>query len=918
MSRLARGWHHPDRLAILFLVGWPLIYFWQVTLGQGVWYSADIQRIYLPFGTELSRALGSGRLPFWTTGILTGFPLLAEGHVAALYPIYLLLFRLLPPPFAISYGMLLHLAWGACGMYACLRALQFRAPSALLAGFLYSFNAFAIEKVYYTPILVTSAWLPWLIFLQTRFRSARRAHRLSAGMWLALAAAAFGLQLVSGFPQMAFMSAIAFGCFGLAGELFEDRQDGAKSGATVAGRIRDLSAAVLWTVLPLFLGGGMAAIQLLPTLELIGYSVRSGGMGYEFVTSYSLPPAFLTELVVPFSQAEPFEHTNGNLAYLGLAPLVLAIVAPFVKRDRRTLFYALFTLGALSLTLGDLNPLYVILYRIPIFDLFRTPARYLFLYVFGAIFLAATGFEFVLARLDSSARPGRHVLIVLLPFVLLTAVVLWLAQTQAMDFWLKTWRVLPLVLALATAGILGLAWKRRIDAHVFAALAIGLIVFDLSAYAPPVVTTPGIIQSPAYVEATPRSLSVLKEGRVLTDLNDVPTIPALRGSLYPNTALTYDHESVQANSPLAFARHEQYLANLSAPMLDLLHVRYLLVPLEPRAIERVMGVDTRWTLDAVENPPEFPAVSTRSVELVSFTEQSNQLARGTQIAQLAVQFDDGTQQNFPIRSGIDTADWDSARQAVEGDARPDAPVAHTLTGFLRSSGSVFEGRAYRSRYDLGSSRQVVGIAVESLNAAARLAIEQISLVDERGAAVPVSKLTNKSTLKIIYMSDTVAVWENQDVLPQAFVAHTALVASDATALEQMRQGDWQPDRVVYLEDGASIPDASATPPDQDQVSITAYQPERVEISAKTSRAGYLVLTDSWYPGWEASVDGRQVDIRRADLLFRAVEVGPGEHTVVMTYHPRMFLLGAILTVASLIVTAGIGLATSRLAERTVG
>ncbi|MEW5720160.1 MAG: YfhO family protein, partial [Chloroflexota bacterium] len=85
------------------------------------------------------------------------------------------------------------------------------------------------------------------------------------------------------------------------------------------------------------------------------------------------------------------------------------------------------------------------------------------------------------------------------------------------------------------------------------------------------------------------------------------------------------------------------------------------------------------------------------------------------------------------------------------------------------------------------------------------------------------------------------------------------------------------------------------------VEITRYQPERVEIKATTDRAGYLVLTDSWYPGWRAFVDGQPAPIYRADVIFRAVPLEPGTHTIVFEYRPDSFLIGAIISAASFII-----------------
>jgi uncharacterized membrane protein YfhO len=86
--------------------------------------------------------------------------------------------------------------------------------------------------------------------------------------------------------------------------------------------------------------------------------------------------------------------------------------------------------------------------------------------------------------------------------------------------------------------------------------------------------------------------------------------------------------------------------------------------------------------------------------------------------------------------------------------------------------------------------------------------------------------------------------------------------------------------------------------------ITEYKNQAVTVQASLDDAGILVLTDSFYPGWNAYVNGRQEKIYRANLFFRAVPLPAGRHTVVFRYEPRSFAIGlavSIITFLSVIV-----------------
>jgi uncharacterized membrane protein YfhO len=73
----------------------------------------------------------------------------------------------------------------------------------------------------------------------------------------------------------------------------------------------------------------------------------------------------------------------------------------------------------------------------------------------------------------------------------------------------------------------------------------------------------------------------------------------------------------------------------------------------------------------------------------------------------------------------------------------------------------------------------------------------------------------------------------------------------------------------------------------------------------TSIPALLVLSEPYYPGWQATVDGEPVPVLRADYILRAIPVPPGEHTIQVTFRPFSFAAGAtisVLTGVVLIVT----------------
>jgi len=97
--------------------------------------------------------------------------------------------------------------------------------------------------------------------------------------------------------------------------------------------------------------------------------------------------------------------------------------------------------------------------------------------------------------------------------------------------------------------------------------------------------------------------------------------------------------------------------------------------------------------------------------------------------------------------------------------------------------------------------------------------------------------------------------------------------------------------------------------------------ERVVAQASARDSSLLILTDIFYPGWKAFVDGRPAPIRRVDYLLRGVALPPGSHRVEFRYQPASFRAGWIISLLGLLVTvaaAVIGWRTHRRApQRTL-
>lgn len=138
------------------------------------------------------------------------------------------------------------------------------------------------------------------------------------------------------------------------------------------------------------------------------------------------------------------------------------------------------------------------------------------------------------------------------------------------------------------------------------------------------------------------------------------------------------------------------------------------------------------------------------------------------------------------------------------------------------------------------------------------------------------------------------LFENSKVLPRAFVAYETVVDDDPLRLRNMDVA-----RQVLVE--RPIPELVGTTGETTPATVVASAPRRVEVQATTVKTGLLFLSDAYYPGWTATINGNPTEIIRVNVALRGVLLPSGEHTVVFEYNPRWFQIGLVASLFSWLV-----------------
>jgi membrane protein YfhO len=180
----------------------------------------------------------------------------------------------------------------------------------------------------------------------------------------------------------------------------------------------------------------------------------------------------------------------------------------------------------------------------------------------------------------------------------------------------------------------------------------------------------------------------------------------------------------------------------------------------------------------------------------------------------------------------------------------------------------------------------------------------LNLLNVKYYIVESARTTALANLTLVFQDSAYKVYRNNDVLPRSFVVHDLRVVNDRKAiLSQMASPGFDPKSYAIVEQNFD-----AMPHHEGVQSpwpkIIQHSLNRVTIDADIQQSGLLVLGDAYYPGWEAFVDGKKTEIYRTDYVLRGVVVPVGHHVVEFRYEPLSFKVGAIISLASLIMVGG--------------
>ena len=344
------------------------------------------------------------RFPLWCPYLFSGMPSFGSMLFAKVYPVSILLPMLLLGPLERFFDVyVLHYVWAGAGMALLCRSLGMSRSAALIGALAYTLAPYLVvlPTAGHGGKLYAASHMPWVVW------AVRRALLYPKPRSVALAAAFTAIQLLSQHPQITFYTWLAVAvmvAFEIVRKLRARDPAGARRDAVWVG------ASAVWGLL-------LVAFFVLPVSEYAHHSIRgggaTGGLDYDYATSWSLAPRELLTFLVPsiygfggatYWGSMPFtDYPNyAGLLTLTLAPFAFAAAA----RHRAWPAFAMAAVGVL-LAFGRHFPVLYdpMFHYFPYFSKFRTPVLALLMTHFGLGLLAALGLDQIIAL--AAAQPER-------------------------------------------------------------------------------------------------------------------------------------------------------------------------------------------------------------------------------------------------------------------------------------------------------------------------------------------------------------------------------------------------------------------------------------------------------------------------------------------------------------------------------
>lgn len=157
-------------------------------------------------------------------------------------------------------------------------------------------------------------------------------------------------------------------------------------------------------------------------------------------------------------------------------------------------------------------------------------------------------------------------------------------------------------------------------------------------------------------------------------------------------------------------------------------------------------------------------------------------------------------------------------------------------------------------------------------------------------------------LKLVFEDKTTVVLRNKQCFPRAWLSRSFIIEENLGWLaKKLTEGITDLQKVIFLEKDPQVRLNQDDIKNNETVDWISREANKQELQILVDKPAFLFISDSFYPGWKASVDGNKTEIFRADFNFRAVFIPEGKHLVSFVYDPLSVKIGSMISLISLLV-----------------
>lgn len=857
-------------------------------------FSADFEVQNYVFRNYAAQSLRKGEIPLWNPYAYSGSPFNSDPQTAIFYPpniIYTFLLKDGKLKYQnVELQPIFHIFLAGLFMYIFAKALKLSRAASFVSAVSFMFCGFLIINIGHIITQNASVWLPMVLMLLLK------TFEKKSYFFAILTGLSYGISLLAGHPHMSYyvlLTMAGFTFYNIYPQIKE------KEG------FKEIAKSLLFFGIVLITSFGVAAIQLIPTYEMVTMSARARSY-YEFVTQYSLPPSNLITFFIPFFfWGPPFWGGRWGFSeihsYIGIIPLILATIGLLYAKGKYNNFFIWLAIISLFISFGGQSILHGLLYIIlPGFDFFRAPARFLYLSQFSIAVLAGYGSFLLYRPMKNTLKKKIYKffkglrLIALIGLALGLIVFLFLAEARPgnnYNTFLSIASGYVFFIIFLLLGLFSLYGRLSgfLRPRIILFILPSLILIDILSFYCILGMVP---MKPSEYWVPTEEIKFLQEEESLYRTRITRPYKDHTGTVFRIFTIN------GTERPIGSLRYYKFLGllDINPRLLDLLNVKYVLTQRNLEAENAPKYVNPPLKIER-SNEFTFPLTYNEpasSLEIISWLSQATNIPQGTTVGELEIKDTLGIKKKFPVRAGIETSEQMYDRPDINPIIKHEkAPIYSTYKGM--HLGFPFNINKYKGTIILGKPIKIKEIKIRYLDPEGFLWIDGLFILGK-------DLLKEKDRHKKVFHN----VYENKYVLPKAFFVYNALVIDEEEKLlEKLRF--LEPESLVLLEENppewSMIQNSSFIEQTPDKIEIKAYTSHKLSLDVSVVRKGFLILSEVYYPGWKAFIDGKETKIYRANYILRALPLEPGNHKIELIYKPVSFKIGLYITTFSLLFIA---------------